>query len=208
MTLFTEQERAEIARAIAEAETRTSGEVVAVVATASSDYRFVPLLWAALAALAVPLPLLMLTDLTPHQVYALQLLAFGLGAVVCQWRPLRHALVPGAIKRARAHRHARAQFLAQNLHTTAGRTGVLIFVSEAERYAEIVADTGIYSRVDAAVWVGIVDDLVAHFARGQGARGFIAAIEACGTILAEHFPPAPRNADELPNHLIVISEPD
>ena len=34
------------------------------------------------------------------------------------WEPLRFALVPNAVKRARAHEKAVEQFLAQNLHTT------------------------------------------------------------------------------------------
>ena len=35
------------------------------------------------------------------------------------------------------------QFLSRNIHVTTARTGVLLFVSLAERYAEIVADSGI-----------------------------------------------------------------
>lgn len=31
-----------------------------------------------------------------------------------------------------------------------------------------------------------------------------AAIDRCGKILAEHFPPSSGDRDELPNHLIVL----
>ena len=56
-------------------------------------------------------------------------------------------LIPRSMQRTRAHRRAVEQFLVQNLHTTEGRTGVLIFVSVAERYAEILADHGIHAKV-------------------------------------------------------------
>ena len=54
---------------------------------------------------------------------------------------------PEVVAAPRAHRRAVEQFLAQNLHTTEGRTGVLIFISVAERYAEILADPGIHAKV-------------------------------------------------------------
>ena len=44
------------------------------------------------------------------------------------------------------------QFCAQGLHKTENRTGVLIFASEAEHYAEIIADTGINAKVKPEVW--------------------------------------------------------
>ena len=44
------------------------------------------------------------------------------------------------------------QFWAQGLHKTEHRTGVLIFASAAERYAEIVADAGINEKVTPEVW--------------------------------------------------------
>ncbi|MCK9912500.1 hypothetical protein MXD81_25325, partial [Microbacteriaceae bacterium K1510] len=60
---------------------------------------------------------------------------------------IRTALVPAGLKRLHAHRRAVEQFLAQNLHTTEGRTGVLLFVSVAERYAEIIPDRAIDAKV-------------------------------------------------------------
>ena len=47
-------------------------------------------------------------------------------------------------------------------------------------------------------------ELTGHIAAGQRSEGFIKAIERCGKILAEHFPPGAIDADELPNHLIVL----
>lgn len=204
MALFTDRDRTQISEAIAQAERNTSGEIVAVVADASDDYTFIPLLWAALAALAVPAPLLVFTLLPLPWVYLAQLLTFLAVAAAAQWRPLRIRLVPRGVKRARAHRHAVEQFLAQNLHTTSARTGVLIFVSLAERYAEVIADAGIYAKAPPEAWDGIVSDLTGRIARGEAAAGFVSAVTACGKLLAAHFPPGSADENELPNHLIEL----
>ena len=55
---FTEQDHARVASAIAEAETRTSGEIFCVVAREVSGYHAVSLGWAAAAALILPLALI------------------------------------------------------------------------------------------------------------------------------------------------------
>jgi putative membrane protein len=46
--------------------------------------------------------------------------------------------------------------------------------------------------------------LVAGLKEGRAADGFIAAIEQCGAILAEHFPPGALPRNELPNTLVEI----
>ena len=106
--------------------------------------------------------------------------------------------------RLRHHAEAMRQFFAQGLHHTEKRTGVLIFASVAERYAEIVADAGINAKVMPDAWEGAVADLVAGLKEGRAADGFIAAIERCGAILAEHFPPGALPRNELPNTLVEI----
>ncbi len=204
MDFISTKDRTRIARAISSAEKKTSGEILAVVAASSDDYVFLPIMWAALVALGVPLIFLFFVTWPAAHVYALQLAVFAVLALVVQWWPLRMALVPGAVKRARAHRHAMEQFLAHNLHTTKGRTGVLIFVSEAEHFAEVIADEGIYKKVSPEVWDEAVTGLTADIARGKVADGFVGAIEVCGSVLAKHFPPSSRNRNELPNHLIVL----
>lgn len=202
--LFSEAEQDRIAEAITRAERSTSGEIVAVVAKDSGRYLYVPYLWAALVALLVPWPLVYFTWWPVQWIYLVQLGAFLLLLLMLMPSSVRLALVPQSVKRERAHRHAIDQFLAQGLHTTAGRTGVLIFVSAAERYAEVLADTGIDSKVPAGSWQEIVDTLTARIGEGRAADGFVEAILAAGEHLATHFPPGSADPNELPNKLIVL----
>jgi putative membrane protein len=113
-------------------------------------------------------------------------------------------LVPRSVQIACAENHAREQFLAHNLHATASRTGVLIFVSLAERHAEIIADTVIDGRVPDNFWQAIIDRLTAEIRAGRLADGLVLAVEACGAALAEHFPRRQDDRNELPDKVLEI----
>lgn len=204
MAILHPTEHQTISDAVRKAEQTTSGEIVTVIAKASDQYHYIPLLWAALAALATPLPLVLWDARTSFEIYLIQLAVFIVFAMVLRMPALRVAVVPGPVRRRRAHRQAMEQFLAQNLHTTKGRTGVLIFASLAEHYVEIIADEGIYSKIEPEYWDRIVADMVASLKAGQITEGFVNAIDACGKTLARHFPPGARNENELPDQLIEI----
>ena len=204
MSLFSASEEERISAAITAAERKTSGEIVAVVTESSDSYLYVPFMWAALAALLVPWPLIHFTWMTVQWIFAIQLVVFLVLLALLWPRYIRTALVPKSIRAAHAHRRASEQFIAQNLHTTEGRTGVLIFVSVAERHAEILADKGIDEKVSSGTWQEIVDELTAEISEGRAAQGFIGAIERAGKHLSEHFPPGTANPNELPDHLIVL----
>ena len=205
MAFLSEEDRRQIAEAIAAAERRTSGELVTVVAEAADDYRSFPLLWPALAALLLPAVLLtVLPGIGAWPLYLAQAASFVVLALIAHLPPVRIALVPPAVKRRRAARLAREQFFEQGLHLTQARTGVLIFVSVAEHYVEIIADQGIDALVPPGTWDRAVADFVEQVRAGRIGDGFLAAIGAVGERLAEHFPRAAEDIDELPNRLIEI----
>ena len=199
-----EEDRKRIGASIKAAEARSSGEIVCVLARSSGDYSAVPLAFAAIVALALPWPLIGLTQYPIQRIYVLQLLLFCALALLLSLPSLRLALVPRALQRAQAHRAAAEQFLIRGMARTGGRTGVLIFVSLAERYARVIADDGIAAKVGQAEWQGIVDGLVAQMRNGRVADGFVAAVEASGAVLAAHFPPRGPGVDELPDRIYVI----
>jgi putative membrane protein len=205
--MIPESEKLRVADAIRTAEARTSGEIFCVVARHSSDYRLVPIAWAAALALFVPLPLFYFEDWSPELIYVVQLIAFLVVAMILSYPALRFHIVPRMAKHDRAHAEAMRQFWAQGLYKTTHRTGVLIFASVAEHYAEIVADAGINEKVTPEVWDDAINALVSAIKQGRPADGFIAAIEKCGAVLAQHFPlpPGTRNPDELPDKLVEIS---
>jgi len=118
---------------------------------------------------------------------------------------VRFWLIPKSVKLHRARRHAHEQFFIQNLHLTEHKTGVLIFVSVAEHYVEIIVDRAVADAVDNSLWEQTVDEFVQHVRNGEIAKGFSITVEQCRDVLCEHFPAPHGRPDELPNHLIEIN---
>ena len=222
-------EHARVAGAIAAAEARTSGEIFCVLAGQVSSYRDISLAWAAAAAFLLPLALipfgfdaswfpalsdgweaahLSALNLSVGRsvgVYAvLQVAVFLAVYLVLRIPALTRLATPRGIRRDRTRQAAMHQFLAHGLHVTEHRTGVLIFAALADRQVEVIADQGIHSRVDQAVWGDAVEVLTVALSERRAAEGFEQAIALVGGVLAEHFPPRPRNLNEVPNRLVEI----
>ena len=216
---LTEQDHERIAQAVMTAERTTSGEIRCVLA----DKRDVmaTALGAAAAALVIPGVALMLgfrpgdlalssggwTVIDPRPelgltIYvALQALVF-VAALGIGLSPLVRLLTPGSWQSAMVRRAGEAQFVALGLTHTRDRTGVLLYVSLAQRRAEVLADRGIYDKAPAQVWDEVVGLLVAGLKRGAAADGFVDAVTKTGEILAAYLPPRGDDRNELPDRVI------
>lgn len=227
--MLSEAEHQRIAGAVAAAEARTTGEIVCVMAREVSNYREVPLVWAAAVALAAPLIALLLgadpswptfwrhdwtaahvaaagAALTPvlEALIVTQVMLFALTAGLVSIPPVRRALTPGPLKRRRVHRAALQQFLATGLHLEAGRTGVVIFAARQDRRVEILADDAIHKAVGDVVWDAAVAAVQAGMKKGDPAAGFVRAIELCGDALAQHFPSTGPKDNLISDRLLEI----
>ncbi|TAJ28189.1 TPM domain-containing protein [Bosea sp. (in: a-proteobacteria)] len=197
-------DRDAIAEAIRRAESRTAGEIVVVVEGAASSYRTVPVVLALTLALLVPWPLIALTMASAQRIFLIQLICAAALLAGLLWYGRGGRFVPGFVKRRRAHDAALREFVARGLTRTSGRTGVLLYVALQERYAEVVADSGIDGLVDAGRWEAIIEPLITAAREERLTEGLIAAVDAAGALLAEHVPPRPSDVDELPNKVILL----
>ena len=117
------------------------------------------------------------------------------------------ALIPKNVKHLRASRKAHELFFIEGLHLTQDRYGVMLYVSVAERYVEIIADHGISEKVGQAVWDKAVDEFSKNVKQGEVCQGYLNAIAICGDALSTHCPSTDDERamkNELPNHLIEI----
>lgn len=201
---ISKEDRKRIATAIQSAEAKTSSEIVCVLAQASSHTTALPILIAAVVSLALPWLLMGLTALTLQRILSLQVVVFLALVIVLCLPSVRVALLPRRARRAIAHSAAMEQFIRRGIARSKGRPGILIFVSLAERYARIVVDDDVAAHIPQSKWQGPVDALIAHTRDGRIADGFIAAIEACATELAQHFPPTDASRNELPDRIYLI----
>jgi putative membrane protein len=198
------QDRQRVGAAIRDAEGGTSSEIVCVVARTSSDATALPILIAAIAALALPWLLMAFTTMSVTRMLLLQVLLFLVLAFVLCLPRVRVALMPRSARRAVAHRVAMEQFVIRGLARKKDGAGILIFVSLAERYARIIAGEGVAVRVPRAEWQHAVDGLVAHVREGRLVDGLVTAVDICGNILAVHCPRTEPANGTLPDRLYVI----
>ena len=213
-----------VSAAVSAAEAHTAGEIVTIVTDRSDGYWDIALAWSAFVAglaltvySAMPDFYLGLIDRvtgawasewTIREVLFLASVGATLkflGTLGLQlWQPLRLFLVPGPVKHARVRNRAVTCFKVGAERRTHGRTGILIYLSMREHRAEIVADEAIAGKVPAEVWGEAMAAMLAELKAGRVADGMIAAVERVGTVLAEHFPRAEDDVNELPDRLIEV----
>ncbi len=205
MSLLKNPDQDCVAAAIAEVEKQTDAELVTVLARRADSYYFIPSLWAAMIALLTPVVL----SLSPFWLSAMDLLiaqwlVFVVLALLFRIPFITIRMIPRWVAQWRAALLARDQFIANNLHHTDGQSGVMIFVSEAEHYVEILVDRGVARLVDDSEWQAIVDTFVLRIRAGQVCDGFLECIKDCGEVLHRCLP-ASYEKDELPNHLVILN---
>ena len=217
-------DREKVAAAIAAAEANTSGEIVAVATPISDAYHDVALHWALLPLFAVlawaawrPTALAWWynflfggwhPDPTQSELLTLLMvfaaLKFTIALLILKWMPLRLLLTPGATKHRRVRRRAIAIFQAAAAGRTTGRTGILIYLSLAERRAEIIADEAILKLTDDHTWGEAMQELIENVRAGRIGDGICAAVERVGVVLSEHFPRSADDSNEIPDKLIEL----
>jgi len=84
-----------------------------------------------------------------------------------------------------------------NMHRTAARNGVLIFIAPERKEFAIIGDEGINAVVPAGFWDEERDLMQGHFRQGQFATGICAAAAGVGEKLKAHFPLAADDENEL-----------
>jgi putative membrane protein len=198
------EDLARIAEAVRQAETTTSGEIFVVIARAAEEHRLVGIFWAAIASLLIGAVLHLATPLSSGLAILVEAIAFVSLAIALSQDAIRYRLIPPGVADSAVEAAAKAQFLAHGIHLTEARTGVLIYVALAEHRVEVVADRAINERVEQPVWDEIADDVVTAARAGRVVDGLVAAIDHARVPLAAHFPPGNKNANELPDHVVVM----
>ncbi len=213
-----------VSAAVHAAEQGTAGEIVTITADASDSYNDVALWWAIGTAVVAVATLAAFPGFYANLLglmsngwgaefsvavalelaLALLVLIFAIVRLSLNYHPLRFVLTPRIIRAQRVRARAVGYFKVGAESRTSGRTGILIYVSLAEHIAEIIADEAIHGKVPPAAWGDAMADLIAEIRQGRLADGMIAAVRDVGKILAEHFPRADDDANELPDRLIEL----
>ena len=223
MLKLTADDHSRVSAAIAAAEAKSDGEIIAIAADQSDAYHDVGLHYAVLVLFLV----LAFFAIWPHQLELwwtrlmgwtadpsmrqlltlllfFALLKFLAVLFLLKWRPLRMILTPGSTKTRRVRRRAVMLFKAGAERRTIGRTGILIYLSMAEHRAEIVGDEAITAVTTPETWGEAMAALIKDVKEGRPGDGIVAAVGMIGDVLAEHFPKSSEDSNEIPDKLIEL----
>ncbi|WP_265570270.1 TPM domain-containing protein [Sphingomicrobium nitratireducens] len=223
MHRLTAEDHERVSKAIAKAEEKSDGEIIAVATDYSDKYHDAALHWA-VAAVMIMLGVVAAFPQLLENWYALLLGAWQepslqalltlllffallkfLGVLLfLRWMPLRMKLVPGSTKTRRVRARAIDIYKAGAERRTIGRTGILVYLSMGEHRAEIIHDDAITEVVTPETWGEAMAALLGPVKEGRVTDGIVAAIEEIGDVLAEHFPKSSEDTNEIPDKLIEL----
>jgi putative membrane protein len=92
---------------------------------------------------------------------------------------------------------AERAFFERGLYRTKKNTGVLFFVSLLERKVWVLADKGIYKKMDQETLNRFANEVSRGIKEGRAYDALSQAIQEIGVYLAKHFPITPDDTNEL-----------
>jgi putative membrane protein len=220
--LFTSEDRAAIAKAVGEAERRTAGEIVPVVASMSDRYdRAEDTLGLWLGMLALSATWILFQGVRQREVewevhwqLALDLVPV-LGILVGGWiagihlarrfPALKRFAALKSEMRSRVEQRAAMSFDIFRVGGTRDATGIVLYVSLFERMVCVRGDPAVTQKVDPSEWKGICEGMMQALREGHHREAFLGAITRCGDVLARHYPIKPDDTNEISNELRILN---
>jgi putative membrane protein len=203
-TLFSSEEKKRIEETIDSIESRTIGEIAVMVVDSSDRYREAEVLGG-----------IFLGNLSALLVSFLWLDAAMWAYIICSFLfffPSRHlvekisVLQTGFIgerrKETTVMQRAIRAFYEKELYKTKENTGVLFFISLFERKVWVLADRGIYEKIDQETLNKCANIVSEGVKEGRACDALCTAISEAGTLLEKHFPIVPGDTNELPDRVI------
>lgn len=217
--MFSEADRERVRQAVVDAETRTSAEIVPVVASSSGRYdrgEDICGLWLGLLAM------LAVWALLPRGVgdsgawgpapwteagslAAAVVVGFLAGAVLAtRIGALKRLFTSRGEMREEVDSRARSVFFDSRVHHTEGSSGLLVYVSLLERMAAVIADQAVLDAVGQESLDELCRELTGKLATGGLVDALCATITSAGDKLAPVLPRAEGDVNELADALVTL----
>ena len=202
---LTAGERLQIEARIAEAEKRTSGEIVVMVVPSSYHYPLASMTGSSLLAVLLGIAVALLAG-RESMWFFLEVFGFSfivLHELIKRIPFLKRFFVTASDMKEEVEEAAIQSFYHRNINLTVDHTGILIYISLFERSVRVIADQGINAKVNTELWQEIVDTIVRGIKSKGQAAAIATAVDRCAEILALHFPIKANDRNELGNEVII-----
>jgi putative membrane protein len=203
-SFFSPEEKERIKQTTRQVETRTIGEIVVVAVDRSDRYREAEILGAMLLGnLLGLLATILFFQGSLWSFVPLSFLGFFLfyGLLIkVSW--LKRGFISAKRLEEAVQSRALQVFYEKGLPNTRLKTGVLFFLSLLERKVWILADRGIYEKIQPSDLSQFAGDVSQGIRQGRACEALCRAIQEMGELLARHFPITARDVNELPDEVL------
>jgi putative membrane protein len=201
---FKKEELERITKTIHELESHTIGEVAVMVVDSSDHYIEAEMLGGIFLAGFLSLVMTTLNFHSSVWIYiSLSFILFFPSKYLFKKIPILKTAFMGVKRKETAvmQRAVRA-FYEKGFYKTKQQTGVLFFLSLLERKVWVLADKGIYERIEQKTLNRFANLVSQGIKDGRACDSLCNAITEAGLLLAKHFPITPDDTDELTDEVI------
>ena len=202
---FTEEEKERLKATVHDVESKTIGEVVVMVVDHSDHYIEAEVLGGILLGSLLSLIATLLYFHSSIWSYIpLSFLFFFPCRFLFQRVDILKRLFIGIRKKEEAVRlRAERVFFERGLYKTKKNTGVLFFLSLLERKVWVLADKGIYEKMNQETLNRFANEVSRGIKENQACEALSKAIQEIEVLLSQHFPITPDDTDELPDDVMI-----
>ncbi len=205
---LTATERQQIEARVAEAEKRTSGEIVVMVVPTSYHYPLASMLGSLLLAMILAIAVAFYFETIIEETMwffpsVFSILFILLHEIIKRTPLLKRLFVTASDMKEEVEEAAIQSFYYRDLNQTIDHTGILLYISLFERKVRVIADKGINDKVSKDTWQEIVNTIVGGIKGKEPGKAIATAVDRCGEILSRHFPIKPGDRNELANEVII-----
>jgi len=201
---FTAEEKERLKAITQEVESRTIGEIVVMVVDRSDHYIEAEALGGVLLGSLLSLIVTLLYFHSSIWSYVpLSFLFFFPCRFLFQRIEALKRLFIGVRRKEEAVRlRAERAFFEKGLYKTKKNTGVLFFLSLFERKVWVLADKGIYEKMDQETLNRFANEVSRGIRESRACEVLSHSIQEIGILLSKHFPITPDDTDELPDEVM------
>jgi len=204
-TFFNGEDQQKISAIIGMVEKKTAGEVAVMVVDHSDTYPEAQILAGILLGGLISIGIAdrffddSLWSFIPLAIFFAVLVGTATGYIP----PIKRFFIPSSRLEDQVRTRAVRAFYEKGLHKTRDGTGVLFFISLFEHKVWILADQGIYSRIEKEQLNTFVQEIAAAIRSGNTADVLYVSIQKVGDLLARHFPVKSDDQNELPDQVFI-----